>query len=678
MDVRAADIGSPRNVTGYPRQVTALAPADLQTLAINTLRGLAIDAVEKAKSGHPGMPLGCAPMATALWTQHLRHDPKDPKWWNRDRFILSAGHGSMLLYGLLHLSGYDVPLEQLQQFRQWGSITPGHPENTHTPGVEMATGPLGQGFATSVGFAIAEAFLAARYNKPDFAVMEHFTFVLASDGDLMEGISQEAASLAGHLGLGKLIVLYDCNDITIDGRASEAWSDDVRGRFESLNWHVMDVDGMDPAQVSSALTGAKAKTDQPSLIICKTTIGFGSPNKADHSSSHGAPLGPEEAKLTKQALGLDSEAPFQVQAEARAFFEEAAKRGAEAAQNWRDLFKAYAESYPSEASELEGLWTGRQVLDLEFPDVSGSMATRAANGKLVQACAAAHPLLLGGCADLAESVQTHVKGSGNFTKNDRTGRNIAYGIREHAMAAACNGITLHGGTRAFGGTFLIFSDYCRPSIRLAALMECPTIFVFSHDSIGLGEDGPTHQPIEQVMSLRMIPNLNVMRPGDGHETAVAWRIAMSSTHTPSVIVTSRQAIPTSTPEVSERPHPAERGGYVVREAEQPKVILVATGSELGLAMQAAEELAGQGIPARVVSLFSWHLFAQQDAPYRDSVLPRGVPTLSVEAGTTLGWAKYADAHIGLDRFGASAPGPVLFEQFGFTVANVVAEAKKLI
>lgn len=623
-----------------------------------------MDAVERAHSGHPGMPMGCAPMAYALWTKHLRHNPKNPKWFNRDRFILSAGHGSMLLYALLHLTGYDLTLDDIKSFRQLHSRTPGHPENFATPGVEMATGPLGQGLATSVGMAIAEEHLRAIYGE---AACSHFTYVIASDGDLMEGVAQEACSLAGHLALGRLIVLYDDNHITIDGNTSLAFTEDTAAKFAAMGWHVQQIDGMDVGAVDEALCVAKSVVNQPSLICARTIIGFGSPNKSNSSKSHGSPLGVEELALSKKALGLPDEAfwiPEDVLIETRA----AVAQGSKLEADWRST--APADFLALLDAPVKTDWISDFVAPTE------PTATRASNGVALQ-LAAAHSHLIGGSADLTHNVMTEIKGAGDFSPGNRQGRNINFGVREHAMAAAANGLTLHGPTRGMGGTFFIFSDYCRPSLRLAALMECPTVFCFSHDSIGLGEDGPTHQPIEQLAACRAIPNFNVFRPADANETAVAWAIAMASTKTPIAIVTSRQAVPQMSPPASPS-HPAFRGGYVLVETPSPQVCLVATGSEVGLAVEAAKALGNQGVPARVVSLPSWFLFEAQDAAYREHVLPKSLPTLSIEAGSTLGWAKYAQAHIGLDHFGGSAPAADLFKEFGFTVDHVVAHAKQLL
>lgn len=652
---------------------------DVSSICINTLRGLAMDAVQAANSGHPGMPMGAAPMAYALWSRHLRHNPKNPEWFNRDRFILSAGHGSMLLYGLLHLTGYDLPIEEIRNFRQWGSKTPGHPENHMTPGVEMATGPLGQGFATGVGMAIAERFLAARYNRPGFDVVDHFTYAICSDGDLMEGVAAEAASLAGHLKLSKLIYLYDDNEITIDGATDQTFTEDVTRRFEALGWHVQSVDGMDWRAVDSAIEAAKL-SDQPSLIRCRTTIGYGSPNRAGTSKSHGEALGEEEVRLSKENLGIPLDPKFWIPEEARSEFGKAIGQGAGLESHWEALLARYAEQYPDEAKELRRLIAGDlgAAWKSALPTLTDKAATRVASGKVLNALAECMPTLIGGSADLAGSNNTTQKDAGWFQPETPSGKNIAFGVREHAMVAAVNGITLHGGCRAYGATFLIFSDYCRPSIRLAALMQAPSIFVFTHDSIGLGEDGPTHQPIEQLMSLRAIPNLNVMRPADGHETAACWGLALESKGTPCALVLTRQALPTLTPPNQGVDHPARRGGYVLAGEGPCEVVLVATGSEVSLSVAARDTLEAEGVRTRVVSLPSWFEFERQDAAYRESILPKGVPTVSVEAGTTLGWARYAQAHVGIDRFGASAPSEVAMRELGFTAENVAATVRRLL
>jgi len=577
----------------------------------------------------------------------------------------------MLLYALLYLTGYDLPIEELQNFRQFGSKTPGHPENVLTPGVEMATGPLGQGFATAVGMAIAQANLAARFDRPGVPIFDHYTYVLCSDGDLMEGVAQEAASLAGHLQLSRLIVLYDDNGITIDGSTDLAFTEDTEAKFRALGWHTLTIDGMDMEEVDRALTEAKAVADRPSLILAKTIIGYGSPNKAGSEKSHGSPLGEDEVRLTKQALDLP-DVPYFVEEEVLTYYRQAIEVGEVLELAWNKTVSSLGD--PDLDRILGGLRPGWAS---ELPTFGEPVSTRVASGKALQVAASVHTGLIGGSADLSENVFTVIRDCPQFQAESPQGRTIMFGVREHAMMAAANGLTLHGGTRGYGGTFLIFSDYCRPSIRLAALMECPTIFLFSHDSIGLGEDGPTHQPIEQIMSLRAIPHLNVMRPADGNEVSACWMIALEHLEGPSVIITSRQNLPSITP--SDIPnHPARRGAYVLAEESGPRLCLVATGSEVSVALAAKEQLAASGVPTRVVSMPSWYLFERQTPEYRASVLDPSLPTVSVEAGVTLGWSKYAQAHVGIDHFGASAPGPVVMKEFGFTAENVARVARELL
>lgn len=637
-----------------------------------------MDAVQKANSGHPGMPMGAAPMAFALWNRYLRHSPSHPKWFDRDRFILSAGHGSMLLYSLLHLTGYDLSLDEIKQFRQPHSKTPGHPENTLTPGVEMATGPLGQGFAHGVGMAIAEAHLAAKYNRPGHEIINHHTYAIVSDGDLMEGISSEAASMAGHLGLGKLIYLYDDNAISIDGSTKLAFTEDVEQRFNAFGWHVIEVDGHEVDSVYEGLDEAHRVTDRPSLIMCKTTIGFGSPNRAGSQKAHGSPLGPEELRLTKEALGIPLEPDFLVPNDVQIAMDATAPGEVRFA-DWEARFLAYSLEYPAEAAELQNIIDGKlpEGWTSVLPTFTDAMATRKNGEAVLAALGKVVPSLLGGSADLAESTFTHIHGETSFQKGNETGRNFNFGVREHAMAAASNGMRLHGLT-AISSSFLQFTDYCRPSIRLAALMECPTLFVFTHDSIGLGEDGPTHQPVEHLAALRAIPNLNTFRPCDGNETSAGYKVALESQSTPTLLVLSRQNLPVVSPSDVQN-HPAEKGAYVLVEASAaPQLVLVGTGSEVALCIGAAKELEAAGVPTRVVSMPSWFLFEKQSAEYRDSVLPKGVKTVSVEAGTSFGWAKYSDRQVSIDTFGVSGPAPALFEEFGFTVPNVVKVAKELL
>lgn len=654
-------------------------PQALEERCINTIRGLSIDAVQAANSGHPGLPMGAAPMAFALWTRHLSHNPSNPKWFDRDRFVLSAGHGSMLLYSLLHLTGYDLPLEELKRFRQLHSKTPGHPENTHTPGVEMATGPLGQGIATATGMAIAEKFLAATYNRPGYTVVDHHTYGICSDGDLMEGVSGEAASLAGHLQLGKLIFLYDDNGITIDGNTAISFTEDVSARYSAYGWHVQTIDGMDVEAVDHAIVAAKADP-RPSLILCKTIIGFGSPNRAGTNKAHSNPLGPEELALTKANLEIPAEPTFFIAEDVCDFYRTARISGAEAQSAWQNTLEGYAKAFPELAAEFNRTIAGELTPGWEcaIPSPQGSMATRKACQQVLEALQSYLPAVIGGAADLVESTFTHQSSSSDFSPETPAGKNINFGVREHAMAAAVNGITLHGGTRAYGSSFFVFTDYARPSIRLAALMECPSIFVFTHDSIGVGEDGPTHQPIEHLASLRAMPNLNLIRPCDGPETAVAWKLALTSKDHPTLLALTRQAVPTLSPvEISN--HPAEKGGYVLQDCEgRPDAILVGTGSEVQLCTAAKALLEQKGIAVRVVSLPSWFLFERQAAEYRASILPRAIPTLSVEAGSSLGWAKYATEHIALDRFGLSAPYGQVMAEFGFTPENVAAKVRSML
>ncbi|MGE0398403.1 MAG: transketolase [Kofleriaceae bacterium] len=653
---------------------------DLSTLTINTIRTLSIDAIQKANSGHPGLPMGCAPMAYVLWQHHYKHDPKAPQWFDRDRFVLSAGHGSMLLYSLLHLTGYDLSLDEIKNFRQWDSKTPGHPEWHWTPGVEATTGPLGQGAANAVGMAIAEKYLAKYFNRPGHTIIDHHTFALVSDGDVMEGVACEAASIAGHLGLGKLIYLYDANQITLDGPLSLSMSEDVGRRYEAYGWHVLHVrDGdTDIATIDAAIRAARAERDKPSMIIVRTTIGYGSPKKAGTSSAHGSPLGDAEITATKTALGWDPAAKFHVPAEVAAHTGEAVARGAAAHAAWREKLAAYKLAFPELAMELDLAVRGELPAgwDTQLPSWqpnSAAIATRSASGKVMGALAAKVPWLFGGDADLGGSTKTIVPG-GDF---DRTGagRNLRFGVREHGMAAIGNGMLYHGGVRPHVATFFVFSDYMRPSVRLAALNKQPAIFVWTHDSVGLGEDGPTHQPVEHLMALRAMPNLSVFRPADANETAAAWRYAMARTDGPTGLVLSRQDLPVVTPPGAAG---AEKGAYVL--AEGADVILIASGSEVSVALAARDELAKQNIAARVVSMPCWEAFSAQPAAYRAEVLPHG-KRVSVEAGITQGWREWIGDRgiaIGIDRYGASAPGEVLLDKLGINVAAVVDAAKRVI
>ena len=659
-------------------------PLDIHNLTANTIRGLAMDAVQKAESGHPGLPMGMADAAVVLWSRFLTFNPADPAWFNRDRFVLSAGHGSMLLYSLLHLSGYDLPLEELKHFRQWGSRTPGHPENHLTPGVETTTGPLGQGLSNAVGMAIAEKWLAARVNRPGYPVVDHRTFVIASDGDMMEGISHEVSSLAGHLGLGKLHVLYDDNHITIDGRTSLAFSEDVLKRFEAYGWHAVRVDGQDPLAVAEALEAAEAETERPSLIACRTTIGYGSPNKANTAKAHGEPLGVEEVRLSKEKLGLPADVDFYVPEASRTLLRAAAESGATAQAAWDEMFGRFSETYHDEANLFKAMLADDFDVSLDLDELfepSKSMATRSASGTILNAIAPEYASLLGGSGDLTPSNKTDLKGEKDLTADDFRGRYIRFGVREHAMGGIMNGMALHGGIRPYGGTFLVFSDYMRPAIRLAAIMELDVIYVFTHDSIGVGEDGPTHQPVEHLMALRAIPGLTVIRPADPTETAAAWLAALESHSGPTALILTRQNLPDLDTTVGQ----ALLGGYVLQEAGdgevEPRAIVIGTGSELQLAVQARELLQADGIATRVVSMPSWELFEAQDAAYKESVLPAAVRArVSVEAGITDGWQTYVGldgASVGLNRFGASAPYKIIFEELGIT-AEAVAEAVRTI
>jgi transketolase len=662
--------------------------SSLDQLCVNTIRTLAMDAVQNANSGHPGMPMGAAPMAYVLWTRHLRHNPKDPGWADRDRFVLSAGHGSMLLYALLHLTGYDVGMNDLKRFRQWGSRTPGHPERLLTPGVEATTGPLGQGTANAVGMAIAERALAHLFNRPDHAIVDHFTFALVSDGDLMEGVSAEASSLAGHLKLGKLIYLYDSNGVSLDGPLSMAFStEDVAERYLAYGWQVLRVeDGdRDLAAIDRALSAAKAETARPSLIIVRTTIGYGSPHKAGTSAAHGSPLGAEEVKLAKAALGWDPEQTFYVPAAALEQFRAAVGRGEHAQSQWQRRLDAYATAFPPLAAQ----W--RQATRGELPEGWGAalpawkagamVSTRAAGGKALNAIAAKVPWLLGGDADLSSSTKTALEGAGAFDGQTGAGRNIHFGVREHAMGSIANGIAYHGGLRPFVSTFFVFSDYMRPPVRLAALSELPVICVWTHDSIAVGEDGPTHEPVEHLMALRAIPNMSIVRPADANETAAAWRCAMLHADGPVGLVLSRQDLPVLAATPDRVAEGVKRGAYVVSDppAGQIDALAIATGSEVQLAVAAQQLLAAEGIGVRVVSMPCWEWFARQDGDYRDSVLPPQVAArVSVEAGVSFGWQRWIGPRgiaVGLDRFGASAPGEVNLEKLGFT-AQRVAEAIK--
>lgn len=678
-----------------------LEAVSIDELCINTIRTLSIDAVQKANSGHPGLPLDAAPMAYVLFMRYMKHNPANPTWYDRDRFVLSAGHGSMLLYSILHLTGYPLSLDEIKKFRQWGSLTPGHVEREPEIGVEVTTGPLGQGFGNGVGMAIAEAYLAARYNRPGFEIINHYTYGIVSDGDLMEGIASEAASLAGHLKLGKLIYLYDDNHITLSASTQLTFTEDKKARFESYGWHTQVVeDGNDLDAIDHAIEEARLETQRPSIILVRTHIGFGSPHKQDTYEAHGSPLGEEEVKLTKQNLGWPVEPPFYVPKEVQEHFTTCVEEGRQAENEWNEKFKNYEKKFPELAKEL------RQLIKRELPkgwnaglpefaaDAKG-IATRAASGKVLQALSTKLPGLIGGSADLNPSTFTELKGAGDFESPSMevgdvqgsagggwsyAGRNIHYGVREHAMGSISNGIATFEGLIPFASTFLTFSDYMRPPIRLAALMKLQVIYVFTHDSIGLGEDGPTHQPVEHVASLRAIPRLIVIRPGDANETLVAWQVAIESAHRPVALILTRQAVPTLDRKVFSPAEGVRRGGYILSEPQQgsPQLILIASGSEVGLIVAAQQKLQEQKIAVRLVSMPSWELFEMQTQEYRDKVLPPGIKArLAVEAGISQGWERYVGTSgdvLSVEDFGASAPASVVFKEFGFTPDNVVKRA----
>jgi transketolase len=678
--------------------------SQLDELSINTIRFLAVDMVQKANSGHPGLPLGAAPMAYAVWDRFLRFNPHNPNWFDRDRFVLSAGHGSALLYALLYLTGYDLPLEQLRQFRQWGSITPGHPEAHLTPGVETTTGPLGQGFGNGVGMAIAEAHLAARYNRPGFEIINHYTYALVSDGDLMEGVASEAASLAGHLRLGKLIYLYDDNHVSLAAGTDITFTEDRAARFEAYGWHTQTIpDGNDLEAISQAVRTARAERDRPSLILVRTHIGYGSPHKQDSYEAHGSPLGEEEVKLTKENLGWPTEPPFYVPDQVLEHMRQAVERGQKAETAWQEQFAAYARAYPELAAELQRMIDGElpEGWDADLPtfepDAKG-MRTRRASSRVINALAPRMPALVGGAADLAPSTYTLMEGLGDFESPDLTGdeqgsagggwsyagRNLHFGVREHGMGAILNGMADHGGLIPYGATFLIFSDYMKPTIRLAALMNLHVIYVFTHDSIGLGEDGPTHQPVEQLAGLRAIPRLLVIRPADANETVVAWRVAIETPDRPVALILTRQDVPILDRSQLAAAEGLRQGAYVLADAPEgkPDLILIASGSEVSLVLEARHALQAEGIQARVVSMPSWELFNDQPQAYRDSVLPPSVRArLAVEAGAPLGWHRYAGDCgdvLGVETFGASAPGDVVMREYGFTVDEIIERAQALI
>lgn len=662
---------------------------DLQTRAINTLRFLSADAVQQANSGHPGLPMGAAAMAYTLWTRHLRHNPRNPLWPDRDRFVLSGGHGSMLLYALLHLTGYDLVLEQLENFRQWGSQTPGHPEYGLTPGVETTTGPLGQGFATGVGMAIAATHLAATFNQPGFDLIDSTIYGIVTDGDLMEGVSSEAASLAGHLSLGRLVYLYDDNQISIDGSTELAFTEDRVARFTAYGWHVQTLpDGNDVGAVDRAIEAAK-NDPRPSLIACRTIIGYGAPNKQGTAKVHGEPLGEEELRLAKENLGWPVEPKFYLPEDALAHFRAALECGRQLEDDWNRKFATYKEEYPEQGAELLRRLDGELPADWDsglptFPADPKGLASRAASGKVLNALAPRLPELLGGSADLAPSNNTMLAGYPAFSKDTPTGRNFHFGVREHAMAAAVNGMALYGGLIPYGGTFLVFSDYMKPAIRIAALAHIPSIYVFTHDSIGLGEDGPTHQPVEHLAALRAVPNLTVVRPADANETVTAWKLAVSRRVGPIALILTRQTLPTLDRSLADDAAELVKGAYVLSDFgdKEPDLIMMASGSEVSLVYDAAARLAVEGLNVRVVSFPSWELFEEQDDAYREAVLPKRIKKrLVVEAGAGQGWERYVGcegAIISLERFGASAPGKIVFEKLGFTVEHVIEKSRELL
>ena len=662
----------------------------LDRRCITTIRTLAMDAVQQANSGHPGAPMGMAALGYLLWTRHLSHNPGNPAWFNRDRFILSNGHAAMLLYALLHLTGYDLTLDDLRQFRQWESKTPGHPEYDHPPGVETTTGPLGQGLANAVGMAMAEAHLAARFNRPEYPVVRHYTYVFCGDGDLMEGVSCEAVSLAGHLGLGRLICLYDDNKITIEGGTDLSFSEDVAGRFRACGWRVQDVGDAaeDLAAMTAAIETARQEQTQPSLIIVRTHIGYGSPHRQDTCAAHGEPLGAEEIRLTKRAYGWPEDEPFFIPEDVRNKMLAVRDRGERQEEEWRELLDRYRLKYPELSWSFEAALSGGVPAGWDhgiprFSPADGSLATRAASGLILNAVARGVPWLIGGSADLAPSTKTLINGSPYLSRDNYAGRNIAWGVREHAMCACSNGMALHGGLRPFAATFFIFSDYARPAIRLAALMKLPVIYIMTHDSLGVGEDGPTHQPVEQLASLRAMPGMTVIRPADATETAIAWRIAMIR-QGPTLLVLTRQNLPVLDRDTLAPAEGALCGAYVLafEQGITPELILIATGSEVHLALAAQGKLSESGIDARVVSMPSWELFREQTEEYRDLVLPPTVRRrLALEAGSPQGWCEWVGgrgAVIGVTKFGASAPAGTLFAQYGFTVDHVVGKARELL
>ncbi|GAE34812.1 transketolase [Halalkalibacter akibai] len=657
----------------------------VEQLAVNTIRTLSIDSVEKANSGHPGMPMGAAPMAFSLYGQQMKHNPSNPNWFNRDRFVLSAGHGSMLLYSILHLTGYDVSLDDLKNFRQWGSKTPGHPEFGHTPGVDATTGPLGQGFAMAVGMAMTERHLAAKFNQDQFDVVDHYTYSICGDGDLMEGVSAEAASLAGHLQLGRLVVLYDSNDISLDGDLNLSFSESVENRFKAYNWHYLRVeDGNDLTEINKAIELAKADP-RPTLIEVKTTIGYGSPNKGGKSASHGAPLGQEEIKLTKENYGWSYSEEFHVPTEVASLFAQVKEEGLKHEQEWTQLLEKYTKAFPELAEQLTKAINGELPVDWDqnLPSYEAGVdkvATRSSGGDALNAFAKNVPSIFGGSADLASSNKTMLKGESNFSRADYSGRNVWYGVREFAMGAIVNGMALHGGVKPFGATFFVFSDYLRPAVRLSALMNLPATFVFTHDSVAVGEDGPTHEPVEQLASFRAMPGVSVIRPADGNETVAAWKVAIESKDTPTMLVLSRQDLMTNSKSAEVAYEGVSKGAYVISEANgEVQGVLLATGSEVELAVDAQKQLESEGISVSVVSMPSWDRFEKQSVEYKQQVIPPHVKArVGIEMGSSLGWNKYTGDQgeiIAIDQFGASAPSNKILSEYGFTVENVVAKMK---
>ena len=664
-------------------------PADIDQLSINTIRFLAVDAVQKANSGHPGLPMGCAPIGYLLYTKFMNHNPANPKWLNRDRFILSAGHGSMLLYSLLHLCGYDVSLSELKNFRQWKSITPGHPEYGLTPGVETSTGPLGQGFANAVGMAIAEEYLASMFNKDDEKILDHYVYGICSDGDLMEGISHEAASLAGHLKLGKIIFFYDDNSITIDGSTSLAFSEDVGKRYEGYGWQVLRINDVnDLAQIDAAVIAAQAEALKPTMIITKTHIGYGSPNKQDTADAHGSPLGEEEIKLTKENLNWPTDKSFFIPEKVIERFKAVKIKGKKCEEEWNNQFESYKVKYPKDAALFSSIMNGNFGNEWKsklpsYNDPSEKVATRSASGKLLNSIAGSLPTLIGGSADLAPSNNTLLKGIDNFSAENRNGRNFHFGIREHGMASILNGMAVYGGVIPYGGTFLIFSDYMRPAIRLGSLSGIKVIYVFTHDSIGLGEDGPTHQPVEHIASLRAIPKVLVIRPADGNEAVKAWETALEHKGSPVALLLTRQKLPVINRKKYADSDNLRMGAYILKDGgDDPDIILMASGSEVGITLEAAEKLEDSDTRVRVVSFPSWELFEEQNADYREKVFPSSVKArVSIEAGVKQGWEKYVGKYgdsISIEKFGASAPYQIIFENYGFTVENIITTSEDVL